>query len=272
MDLLLAKPKVQGKEIVEMPKDLYIPPDAMLVVLEIFEGPLDLLLYLIRRQNLDILDIQVANITKQYVEYIELMQYANLELTADYLEMAAILTEIKSRMLLPKLSSEQSEEDPRAELIRRLQEYEQIKHAAENLDRIPRQERDFFCMYTSSLNLNIPILQPEVKLSELLAALKTVLQKADLKGAHTITSENLSVRDKMSTILGTLQSFQNKFFIFSDFFNLKEGRLGIVVTFLAILELVKENLLEIIQSEPFAPIYIKLTDSLSVINPEFETC
>jgi len=272
MSNLLTKTKVQGKEITEMPKDLYIPPDAMLVILEIFEGPLDLLLYLIRRQNLDILDIRVANITKQYVEYIELMQCANLELAGDYLEMAAILTEIKSRMLLPRLSSEQIEEDPRAELIRRLQEYEQIKHAAENLDQIPRQDRDFFSMHITSLNLNIPMVQPEVKLSELLLALKTVLQKVDLKGAHTIINENLSVRDKMTTILGTLQSFQNKFFIFSDFFNLKEGRLGIVVTFLAILELVKEHLLEIVQSEPFAPIYIKLTNSLPTITQEFEIC
>lgn len=264
--------KIQGKEFSEIPKDLYIPPNAMLVMLEIFEGPLDLLLYLIRRQNLDILDIQVSLITKQYVEYIELMHYANLELTSDYLEMAAILTEIKSRMLLPKLHTAQIEEDPRAELIRRLQEYEQIKIAAENIDKIPRQDRDFFHVHINSSHLNIKPLQPEIQLSTILTALKTVLQKTDLKASHTIINESLSVRDKMSNILATLQSFQNKFFMLSDFFNTKEGRLGIIVTFLAILELIKENLLEITQSGPFAPIYIKLIDSSLPTTQEYATC
>lgn len=264
--------KIQGKEFSEIPKDLYIPPNAMLVMLEIFEGPLDLLLYLIRRQNLDILDIQVSIITKQYVEYIELMHYANLELTSDYLEMAAILIEIKSRMLLPKLHTEQIEEDPRAELIRRLQEYEQIKIAAENIDKIPRQDREFFHMHINYSHLNIKPLQPDIQLSEILTALKTILQKADLKTSHTIINESLSVRDKMSNILATLQSFQNKFFMLSDFFNTKEGRLGIIVTFLAILELIKENLLEIIQSDPFAPIYIKLIDSSLTATQEYATC
>ena len=274
MQWVLILAKVQGKEITELPRDLYIPPDAMLVILEMFEGPLDLLLYLIRRHNLNIVDIPVASITKQYIEYVDYMQCANLELASDYLEMAAILAEIKSRMLLPVLHDEQIEEDPRAALVRRLQEYEQIKQAAVNLDVIPRQDRDFFTVQFSSLNQEIGVLQPEVTFEELLLSLQKVLKRQDLKGAHTVASESLSVRDKMTAILSTLQSLQfisfkdqhdksnieeqNKFFMFSDFFNFKEGRLGIVVTFLAILELVKENLLEVIQSDNFAPIYIRL--------------
>lgn len=260
-------PKLQGKDFVELPKDLYIPPNAMLVMLEVFEGPLDLLLYLIRKQNLDILDIKVSNITKQYIEYIELMRYANLELTSDYLEMAAILTEIKSRMLLPKLPSEQIEEDPRHSLIRRLQEYEQIKIAAEKLDNIPRQDRDFFCMQLNCTNLNITTITPNIELTELLNALKTALKAVDLQTAHTVINESLSIRDKMTNILATLQNFHNKFFKLSDFFNTKEGRLGIIVTFLALLELIKANLLEIIQSEPLGAIYIKRLDS-SLLNTD----
>lgn len=265
-------PRIQGKDFAELPKDLYIPPNAMLVMLEIFEGPLDLLLYLIRKQNLDILDIQVAIITKQYIEYIELMCYANLELTSDYLEMAAILTEIKSRMLLPKLHTEQLEEDPRNSLIRRLQEYEQIKIAAEKLDKVPRQDRDFFCMKINCTNLNITSTAPNIELRELLSALKTALQAADLKTAHTIVNESLSIRDKMSNILSTLQNFQNKFFKLSDFFYSTEGRLGIIVTFLALLELIKANLLEIIQSEPFGAIYIKRLDSSLLNTEQFALC
>ena len=266
--------KVQGKEITELPKDLYIPPDAMLVILEMFEGPLDLLLYLIRKHNLNIVDIPVASITKQYVEYVDYMQCVNLELASDYLEMAAILAEIKSRMLLPVLPLEHAEEDPRAELVRRLQEYEQIKQAAANLDVIPRQERDFFLAQFNAGNKDIIVKQPQIKFQELLLALEQVLKNQDLRGAHTIVGENLSVRDKMTAILSTLQSLQsisfadqevqdvatgkNKFFMFSDLFNFKEGRLGIVVTFLAILELVRENLLEIMQSDHISPIYIRL--------------
>lgn len=266
--------KVQGKEITELPKDLYIPPDAMLVILEMFEGPLDLLLYLIRKHNLNIVDIPVASITKQYVEYVDYMQCVNLELASDYLEMAAILAEIKSRMLLPVLPVEHAEEDPRAELVRRLQEYEQIKQAAANLDIIPRQERDFFLVQFNAGNKDVLVKQPQIKFKELLLALEQVLKNQDLRGAHTIVGENLSVRDKMTAILSTLQSLQlvsftdpavqdvatgkNKFFMFSDLFNFKEGRLGIVVTFLAILELVRENLLEIMQSDHISPIYVRL--------------
>lgn len=258
--------KIQGKEITELPKDLYIPPDAMLVILEMFEGPLDLLLYLIRRHNLNIVDIPVASITKQYINYIDYMQCANLELAADYLEMAAILAEIKSRMLLPVLHQEQIEEDPRAALVRRLQEYEQIKQAAANLDVIPRQDRDFFAIQFNYVNKEIGVLQPEITFEELLLSLQKILTKQNLKSVHTIASESLSVRDKMTYILSTLQSLQfsrteehNKFFMFSDFFHFKEGKLGIVVTFLAILELVKENLLEITQSDNISPIYIRLS-------------
>lgn len=272
--VLILVAKVQGKEITELPKDLYIPPDAMLVILEMFEGPLDLLLYLIRKHNLNIVDIPVASITKQYVEYVDYMQCVNLELASDYLEMAAILAEIKSRMLLPVLPLEHSEEDPRAELVRRLQEYEQIKQAAANLDAIPRQERDFFLTQFNVGNKYITTKQPQIQFKELLLALEQVLKNQDLRGAHTIVGENLSVRDKMTAILSTLQSLQsisfadqqvqdvagekNKFFMFSDLFNFKEGRLGIVVTFLAILELVRENLLEIMQSDHISPIYIRL--------------
>lgn len=262
--------KIQGKELKELPRDLYIPPDAMLVVLEMFEGPLDLLLYLIRKNNLNIIEIPVASITKQYVEYVENMHFSNLELAADYLEIAAILTEIKSRMLLPSLHPEQDpEEDPRAELIRRLQEYEQIKQAAVNLDHIPRQERDYLIPVLPKLDTGLKYLQPEVTFSELLLSLKQVLIRQDLKGAHTIISENLSVRDKMTHILNILQSLdhkdlgssskvERKFFKFSDLFNSTEGKLGIIVTFIAILELVKENVLEILQTENYTPIYIRL--------------
>lgn len=266
--------KVQGKEITEFPKDLYIPPDAMLVILEMFEGPLDLLLYMIRKNNLDILDIPVASITKQYVEYVEYMHLANLELASDYLEMAAILAEIKSRMLLPVLHSEETEEDPRAELVRKLQEYEQIKQAAVNLDQLPRQDRDYFVTKLSTLlDHNQYMLQPEVKFEELLSALKKVLIRKDLHATHKIIDDNLSIRDKMTHILSTLRSLEynsdqalglvskTKFFLFSDLFNFKEGRLGIVVTFLAILELVKEELLEILQTDNFSPIYIRLINN-----------
>jgi segregation and condensation protein A len=207
--VLILVAKVQGKEITELPKDLYIPPDAMLVILEMFEGPLDLLLYLIRKHNLNIVDIPVASITKQYVEYVDYMQCVNLELASDYLEMAAILAEIKSRMLLPVLPLEHSEEDPRAELVRRLQEYEQIKQAAANLDVIPRQERDFFLAQFNVGNKDIIVKQPQIKFQELLLALEQVLKNQDLRGAHTIVGENLSVRDKMTAILSTLQSLQS---------------------------------------------------------------
>lgn len=280
MQIEIALAKIQGKKITEFPKDLYIPPDAMLVVLDIFEGPLDLLLYLIRKNNLDILDIPVATITKQYIEYIEYMQFSNLDLAADYLEMAAILAEIKSRMLLPVMQNEsmEGEEDPRAELIKKLQEYEQIKQAAISLDKINRQDRDYFIAKLPPLSDYNKDLQPAANFEDLLFALKKVLIKKDLNVAHKIIGDNLSIRDKMTHILTILKSLNDQidpslnaleeqkfisldksnFFLFSDLFNYKEGRLGIVVTFLAILELVKEEVLEILQTEYCAPIYIKL--------------
>ena len=247
---------VRGQPVLQMPQDLYIPPDALEVILEAFEGPLDLLLYLIRRQNLDILDIPVAEITRQYVNYIDLMQELRLELAAEYLVMAAILAEIKSRLLLPRPpQAEGLEDDPRAELVRRLQEYERFKKAAEDIEAMPRQERNF-CIATAFVSdksvIRVP---PPVDMRELLLALKDVIVRAELTGRHAIQREALSVRNRMSDVLAALGDGQ--FHAFERLFIPTEGRLGIVVTFLALLELAKELLIEIVQSEPLAPIYIK---------------
>ena len=247
---------VRGQPVLQMPQDLYIPPDALEVILEAFEGPLDLLLYLIRRQNLDILDIPIAEITRQYVEYIDLMHEMRLELAAEYLVMAAILAEIKSRLLLPRPPMEEGlEDDPRAELVRRLQEYERFKKAAEDIEAMPRQERDFATVSVFVPDKNIIRLPPPVDLRELLFALKDVLKRAELTGRHAIQREALSVRNRMSDLLKTLEN--GEFQPFERMFNADEGRLGIVVTFLAMLELAKEHLIEIMQSEPLAPIYLK---------------
>jgi segregation and condensation protein A len=247
---------VRGQPVLQMPQDLYIPPDALEVILEAFEGPLDLLLYLIRRQNLDILDIPIAEITKQYVDYIDLMQNLRLELAAEYLVMAAILAEIKSRLLLPRPPSEEGiEADPRAELVRRLQEYERFKRAAEHIEGMPRMERDFSVATAFVPEKNVIRLPPPVEMRELLLALKDVLKRAELMGHHAIQREALSVRNRMSDVLKTLGD--GEFHPFEKLFSVEEGRLGIVVTFLAILELAKEHLVEIMQSEPLAPVYIK---------------
>jgi segregation and condensation protein A len=247
---------VRGQPVLQMPQDLYIPPDALEVILEAFEGPLDLLLYLIRRQNLDILDIPIAEITRQYVDYIELMHEMRLELAAEYLVMAAILAEIKSRLLLPRPPSAESlEDDPRAELVRRLQEYERFKKAAEDIEAMPRQERDFSMASAFVPDKNVIRLPPAVDLRELLLALKDVLKRAELTGHHAIQREALSVRNRMSDVLKAIEDGQ--FHPFEKLFNAEEGRLGIVVTFLAILELAKESLIEIMQSEPLTPIYLK---------------
>jgi segregation and condensation protein A len=247
---------VRGQPVLQMPQDLYIPPDALEVILEAFEGPLDLLLYLIRRQNLDILDIPIAEITRQYVEYIDLMHEMRLELAAEYLVMAAILAEIKSRLLLPRPPMEEGlEDDPRAELVRRLQEYERFKKAAEDIEAMPRQERDFATVSVFVPDKNIIRLPPPVDLRELLFALKDVLKRAELTGRHAIQREALSVRNRMSDLLKALEN--GEFQPFERMFNADEGRLGIVVTFLAMLELAKEHLIEIMQSEPLAPIYLK---------------
>ncbi|MGH8040634.1 MAG: segregation and condensation protein A [Rudaea sp.] len=247
---------VRGQPVLQMPQDLYIPPDALEVILEAFEGPLDLLLYLIRRQNLDILDIPIAEITRQYVDYIELMQDLRLELAAEYLVMAAILAEIKSRLLLPRPPAEEGfEEDPRAELVRRLQEYERFKKAAEDIEALPRLERDFALVSAFVPDKNVVRLPPPVDLRELLLALKDVLKRADLTGRHAIQREALSVRNRMSDVLKAIGN--GAFHPFESLFNAEEGRLGIVVTFLAILELAKEHLIEIMQAEPLTPIYLK---------------
>jgi segregation and condensation protein A len=247
---------VRGQPVLQMPQDLYIPPDALEVILEAFEGPLDLLLYLIRRQNLDILDIPIAEITRQYVEYIELMHELRLELAADYLVMAAMLAEIKSRLLLPRPPLEEGlEEDPRAELVRRLQEYERFKKAAEEIEAMPRQDRDFSVASAFVVDKNVIRLPPPVELRELLLALKDVLKRAELTGRHAIQREALSVRNRMSDVLKALGD--GEFHPFERLFNASEGRLGIIVTFLALLELAKEHLIELMQSEPLAPIYLK---------------
>jgi segregation and condensation protein A len=240
----------------QMPQDLYIPPDALEVILEAFEGPLDLLLYLIRRQNLDIVDIPIAEITRQYIDYIDLMQDLRLELAAEYLVMAAILAEIKSRLLLPRPPLEEGvEDDPRADLVRRLQEYERFKKAAEDIETIPRMERDFVVANAHVPDKAVIRLPAPVDMREMLLALKDVIIRAELIGHHAIRREALSVRNRMSDVLKALS--EEGFHPFEKLFIAEEGRLGVVVTFLAILELAKETLIEIMQSEPLAPIYLK---------------
>ena len=251
---------VQGKELTILPKDLYIPPDALEVILEAFEGPLDLLLYLIRRQNLDILDIDVAEITKQYMGYIELMASIQLELAAEYLVMAAMLAEIKSRMLLPRQQSEEEdEEDPRAELIKRLQEYERFKQAAEDIDELPRMGRDIHRATAEAPDRDQQRPHPEVDMRELVAALADVLKRSEMFESHQVEMEKLSTRERMSQVMDNLRD--NQFVPFVALFTLEEGRLGVVVTFLAIMELIKESLVEIVQSESFGPIHVKAKTS-----------
>ena len=247
---------VQGVPVTEVPHDLYIPPDALEVILEAFEGPLDLLLYLIRRQNLDILDIPITEITRQYIEYIEMLQDVQFELAAEYLVMAAILAEIKSRMLLPRPALEDGEEsDPRAELVRRLQEYERFKQAAEDLDELPREGRDFALVEAFVEDKTVVRVPPKVELREILAALKDVMGRAELFSRHQITQEPLSVRERMSRILNALRD--NPYIEFHRLFDPEEGRMGVVVSFLALMELTREQLVDMVQNEPFGQIYVK---------------
>ena len=247
---------VQGQPLLQIPQDLYIPPDALEVILEAFEGPLDLLLYLIRRQNLDILDIPVAEITRQYMDYIEVMHEMRLELAAEYLVMAAILAEIKSRLLLPRPPVEEGvEEDPRAELVRRLQEYERFKKAAEDIDAMPRVERDITVTQVYVPDRKIIRLPPPVDLREMLLALRDVLHRVELSGHHEIEREPLSVRQRMGEVLRRLGD--GSFHRFEGLFDASEGKLGVVVTFLSILELAKDRLIEIMQEAPLAAIYLK---------------
>ena len=247
---------VEGEPLTEMPRDLYIPPDALTVFLEAFEGPLDLLLYLIRRQNLDILDIPIAEITKQYMTYIDVMQGLQLELAGEYLLMAATLAEIKSRMLLPRPQSEIDEEaDPRAELVRRLQEYERFKRAAVDLESLSRVDRDTFQGSAEIVERRVVKLLPNVTLREMLVSLKDVMSRAEMFAHHRVSRERLSVRSRMSDVLSTMRS--QSFVEFVQLFRPEEGRMGVTVTFVAILELLREGLIEIVQSEPFAPIHVR---------------
>tara|TARA_R110002126_G_scaffold255504_5_gene398487 strand:- start:749 stop:1573 length:825 start_codon:yes stop_codon:yes gene_type:complete len=251
---------VRGEAVHQRPDDLYIPPDALEVLLDAFEGPLDFLLYLIRKHKFDIVDLPVNEITLQYMEYIELMQGLNFELAAEYLVMAAMLAEIKSRLLLPKHTrhDDDDELDPRAELIRRLQEYEIYKQAATELDCLPRDERDYFTARAQLAdNFSPLVILPEVELSELLMALKSIVQRASDFQHHHIKREHLSTRERMSRILDLLQQNQG-YLAFADCFDRSEGREGVVVSFLAILELTKEKLIALTQVEAYGEIHVKL--------------
>lgn len=252
--------RIAGEPLADLPKDLYIPPDALKIFLEAFEGPLDLLLYLIKKQNLDILNIPIAKITYQYIQYIEMMKELQLELAAEYLVMAVTLAEIKSRMLLPQPKTDNdNEEDPRAELVRRLQEYERFKNAAINLDQLPRIDRDF-CIATAYIESkkqrnNLP----QVVLQDLWHAFKDALEKAKMFTSHHVQQETLSIREKMARVITELDS--HNFTNINELFIPKEGRLGVIVTFMAILELLKQATIEIIQTQAFGSIYLKKPDN-----------
>lgn len=252
---------LRGEAIVDKPQDLFIPPDALEVILEMFEGPLDLLLYLIRKQKFDILDLPIAPITTQYMAYVELMKDIKLELAAEYLVMASILAEIKSRLLLPKQAVEEEEGDPRAELVRKLQEYEVIKQAAENIDELPRLGRDNFMAQVELADNFVPHIEnTNVDLQELVAALQGVIKRTQAFEHHHIQKESLSTRERMAYILSTLKSASdnNSYVDFSDLFTLEEGRNGVVVTFLAILELIKESLIDCLQTEVYGRLRVCL--------------
>ncbi len=248
---------VLGQPLHDLPQDLYIPPNALEVFLDAFTGPLDLLLYLIKKENINILDIPIAQVTRQYMEYVELMKGLNLELAAEYLLMAAVLAEIKSKMLLPRPASIESDEaDPRAELVRRLREYEQFKKAAEDLEVMPRVEREIFPVAVTLPEISaVPRQLPKLELQELLTAFKEVMNRASMHGHHHISREGLSVRERMTQILSSLQASQ--FVSFESIFKVEEGRLGVVVSFIAILELLRQNLIEIVQTEIYGSIYLK---------------
>lgn len=248
---------IQGQPMTQLPMDLYIPPDALEVILEQFEGPLDLLLYLIRKQNLDILEVNVSEITIQYMGYIEMMSSMHLEMAGEYLVMAAMLAEIKSRMLLPrnKDGEEEDEGDPRAELIRRLQEYERFKKAAEDMEELPRMGRDNFIARVDAPEKIQQRAHPEVDMKELMLAMAAIMRRAQMFEKHEVAKEVLSTRERMSNILASLKG--GHFVNFADLFTPEEGRLGVVVSFLAVLELIKESLLDIVQHEVLGPIHVK---------------
>ncbi len=255
---------VDGEPVTQLPQDLYIPPYALQVFLEAFEGPLDLLLYLIRRQNIDILDIPISEITRQYVEYIELMKELQLELAGEYLLMAAMLAEIKSRMLLPRpVTTEEEEEDPRAELVRRLQEYERFKKAAEDLDNLPRMERDVFVASAEAPERKVVEKLPDVTLKELLIAFHEVLKRAEMFSNLQLRREPLSVRQRMSEILVRIKA--NVFSNFAELFDPEEGRMGVAVTFLAILELLRESTIEVVQADAYAPLHVRAASKVRLV-------
>ena len=258
---------VDGEPVTTLPQDLYIPPYALQVFLEAFEGPLDLLLYLIRRQNIDVLDIPIAEITKQYVKYIDVMKELQLELAGEYLLMAAMLAEIKSRMLLPRpVKEEEDEDDPRAELVRRLQEYERFKKAAEDIGDLPRLERDVFIASADAPERKVTTKMPDVTMKELLLAFHDVLQRAEMFSNLQLHREPLSVRQRMSEILSRIKA--NDFTGFADLFDAEEGRMGVAVTFIAVLELLRESVIEVVQSEQFAPLHIRAASSVRLVGDE----
>lgn len=261
---------VDGEPVTQLPQDLYIPPYALQVFLEAFEGPLDLLLYLIRRQNIDVLDIPIAEITRQYVEYIETMTELQLELAGEYLLMAAMLAEIKSRMLLPRPETvEEEEDDPRAELVRRLQEYERFKKAAEDLSDLPRLERDVLVASVDAPERKVVTTKmPDVTLKELLLSFHDVLKRAEMFSNLHLQREPLSVRQRMSEILSRIEA--NNFTTFSDLFDAEEGRMGVAVTFIAILELLRESTIEVVQAEAYAPLHIRVSSSVRLVAEEGE--
>ena len=261
---------VDGEPVTTLPQDLYIPPYALQVFLEAFEGPLDLLLYLIRRQNIDVLDIPIAEITKQYVEYIEVMHEMQLELAGEYLLMAAMLAEIKSRMLLPRPEAEvEDEDDPRAELVRRLQEYERFKKAAEDISDLPRLERDVFIASADAPERKVTTKMPDVSMKELLLAFHDVLKRAEMFSNLHMQREPLSVRQRMSEILSRIKA--NDFTGFGDLFDPEEGRMGVAVTFIAILELLRESVIEVVQSEQYAPLHVRAASSVRLVDDEDPT-
>ena len=246
---------VKGKRVTTLPEDLYVPPNALEIMLDTFAGPLDFLLYLIRKQNIDILDIDVAKISEQYTSYIDLMDALHIELAGDYLVMAAYLAELKSKMLLPRPEEQKDEEDPRAELIRRLQEYQRFKSAAEKIDSMPRIDRDFYAAQAQLPEFALETPLADIPLEGLTLALAEVMRRVEQSQAHLINYEELSTRERMTNIL---ERMRNEAFIeFTTLFNKEEGKIGVVVTFLAILELLKDSLIEIVQSEEFGPIHIK---------------
>lgn len=249
---------VDGEPVTELPRDLYIPPHALEVFLEAFEGPLDLLLYLIRRQNLDILDIPIAEISRQYAHYIDLMKDMQFELAGEYLVMAATLAEIKSRMLLPRPVTDEDgdEEDPRAELVRRLQEYERFKRAAVDIDSLERLERDVLQGSADVAEKVVVTKLPDITLKELLIAFKEAIDRSDMFAHHHVQREPLSVRERMSSVLATLRG--ERYVEFVKLFDPAEGRMGVTVTFLALLELLKESLISVVQSEAYGPIHVRV--------------